>query len=69
MTNEEYGNQRYLNESMTRREYFAGLAMQGILAGGKQQWDKSKTNDVHHAIAYADELISQLNQQKEPNDN
>lgn len=43
---------------LTKREYFAGLAMQGILANG---WDKAfRSNMAKQAIAYADALLAEL---------
>ena len=75
MTNEEYGNQPvsaiavgeqdYLNDGMTLHQHFAGLAMQALLAShGLSDRDQF----AKFSIEYADALIAQLNQQKEPND-
>jgi hypothetical protein len=40
---------------LTKREYFAGLALQGILANNKT------LNGAIEAVEYADELIKELN--------
>lgn len=51
------GEQRYLQEGLTKREYFAGLAMQGILANGSangNEWICVRSLNL------ADELIKQL---------
>jgi hypothetical protein len=45
------------NEGLTKREYFAGLAMQGMCA----QFGHGKPEDyAKRAIEYADELLKQL---------
>ena len=41
---------------LTKREYFAGLAMQGMLAGGNY----SETETPYCAVKLADELLKQL---------
>ena len=44
---------------LTKLEYFAGLAMQGILTTGKVNlYDQKEL--ISHAIAWADELLKQL---------
>ena len=43
---------------LTKREYFAGLAMQGMLSLPKNYGDKQIMINV--AIEYADELLKQL---------
>jgi hypothetical protein len=50
-------NKQYLQEGLTKREYFAGLAMQGILSGGSangNEWICVRS------LKLADELIKQL---------
>jgi hypothetical protein len=42
---------------LTKREYFAGLAMQGLLA--QDSWASEKVL-AENAIIYADELLKQL---------
>ena len=46
-------------ENLTKREHFAALAMQGILATGKANLHESKIN-IEFAIKHADELLKQL---------
>ena len=46
---------------LTKREYFAGLAMQGLLSGHAIEKYSSGVNTVaKFAIEYADELLKQL---------
>jgi hypothetical protein len=50
-------NRQYLQEGLTKREYFAGLAMQGILSKGSEydnEWICVRS------LKLADELIKQL---------
>ena len=44
-------------DGLTKREYFAGLAMQGVMA-----WDASGTeaDAAHYAVGYADALLAEL---------
>lgn len=55
------GREQYLthekNDGMTLREYYAGLAMQGLLANSAQIIDQYL---VTQAIFYANELLEQL---------
>ena len=44
---------------LTKREYFAGLAMQGMLAN-KDASDFTSFTTAEVAIRYADELLEQL---------
>ena len=46
-------------EGLTKREYFAGLAMQGMLAN-KDASDFTSFTTAEVAIRYADELLNQL---------
>jgi hypothetical protein len=52
-------------QGLTKREYFAGLAMQGLLAN---QYSIDKHNEAEinwiakHSIMQADELLKQLEQ-------
>lgn len=48
---------------LTKREYFAGLAMQGIIANGDFITSTHQSEIVKHAIELADELLTQLNKQ------
>jgi len=52
---------------LSKREYFAGVAMQGMLAnsvdlqqGVEPHWHGGTTNVVKYAISFADELLKQL---------
>lgn len=45
-------------QGITKREYFAAIAMQGILAN--QNWHMSEAYAAGSAIAEADELLKQL---------
>jgi len=47
---------------LTKREYFAGLAMQGIWASVKDDAFENYVNVARMAINQADELLKQLNQ-------
>lgn len=47
---------------LTMREYYAGLAMQGILSGNQAF---TKEIVAKQAIALADELLKQLKEKKE----
>lgn len=61
----------FAQEGLTKREYFAGLAMQGIISGifsSKDAYNSfaSQTHNISLRIAnksveYADELLKQLN--------
>lgn len=48
---------QYLQEGLTKREYFAGLAMQGILSKGSVYDDEWI---CMRSLKLADELIKQL---------
>ena len=48
------------DSGLTKREYFAAMAMQGILASGSKQ---SVEQDAELALESADALINQLNNQ------
>ena len=53
----------YERKGLTKREYFAALAMQGILAGNIQ------TDSIlvaEYAVEYADNLIESLNVPNDP---
>jgi len=55
---------------LTKREYFAGLAMQGIIASGKgvatalSKNSKYADSVAKWSISYADELLKQLSDEK-----
>lgn len=50
-------------EGLTKREYFAGLALQGILSNPKQIDTTEFKWVAEHALGYADELLEQLEKQ------
>lgn len=54
ITQENYKN--LYTEGLTKREYFAGLAMQGMLAGGNY----SELEVASCAVNLADDLLIQL---------
>ena len=61
---EDYLFQTKSLTGLTKREYFAGLAMQGIIAGRKDELYKIKDETikiyVELSIKSADELLKQL---------
>ena len=52
----DFGSKIEYASKLTKREYFAGLAMQGMLAGGNY----SETETPYCAVKLADELLKQL---------
>lgn len=64
----EFGNQpAFPNEhvlfhpGLTKREYFAAIALQGLLAQESEHWNFFDNNErAHAAIAQADALIAAL---------
>lgn len=57
--------QHYSSFGLTKREYFAAMAMQGILADRDNQGYSGNILAIaHDAVKMADELIAQLNQIK-----
>ncbi len=69
-TNSEGITEYDINSGLTKREYFAGLAMQGLIANERTQLacikdaaNMKRTPEeelVTYAIGYADELLKQL---------
>lgn len=56
-------NSSYYREGLTKREYFAGLAMQGILASGIPWKHKMTTKEIAVECTHvADALLKQLEQ-------
>lgn len=51
------------NHGLTKREYFAAMAMQGLLAKSEHldSWDEY----VQYSVTIANALINELNQNKE----
>ena len=54
-----HASQEFSYKGLTKREYFAGLAMQGLLAGN---YKDLAGNISEYAVMYADSLIKELNQ-------
>lgn len=48
------------NDGLTKREYFAGLALQGYCSAGSTGMPTAE-NLANYAVTVADELIKQLN--------
>jgi predicted oxidoreductase (fatty acid repression mutant protein) len=48
---------------LTKREYFAGLAMQGICAN-VQHWSRNTDDIMRASIRMADELLKELKKQQ-----
>lgn len=59
VTNEINYNNRGLN-GLTKREYFAGIAMQGWIACQSESFRGDESSVAEKAIKYADELLKQL---------
>lgn len=58
---ELYSNENQFSRDITKREYFAAMAMQGILANSAFYLDKNDP-DIHKiSVLTADYLISELN--------
>lgn len=58
-----------LNNGLTKREYFAGLAMQGLISSFTEKasyggWGTEMEETIKCAINYADELLKQLENTK-----
>lgn len=56
------GKPNEINEGLTKREYFAACAMQGIIMG---RFDLNSESIAKHSIDIADELLNQLNREQE----
>jgi hypothetical protein len=56
----EYNN-NYISNGLTKREYFAVMALQGLLANSNIQLDGASANT---AILFADALIEELSKTK-----
>lgn len=59
VTIEDNGNPSLTHLGLTKREYFAGLAMQGMLANTEYVLHSRETL-AHNAVQMADELLKQL---------
>jgi len=55
-----YEGERAIQKGLTKREYFAGLALQGLLAGVRAT--QPALDEI--AVKYADSLLKELDKQK-----
>lgn len=46
--------------NLTKREYFAGLAMEGLISKSASQMQINTENLIHKSLELADELLKQL---------
>ena len=65
MENGEYGAFACASDGahqagLTKREYFAGLAMQALIANGKIKDSDHNTLGFMQAVIYADDLLNEL---------
>lgn len=56
-------------DNKTNRMMIATMALQGMLASGKVGVGESKTSAVKTAVAYADEMLKQLEESEPKNAN
>jgi hypothetical protein len=58
----------HVQHGLTKREYFAAIALQGLLAGDTTPgvWIVKDTNITSTAVEFADKLIEELNKTKQP---
>ncbi len=56
---------QYLQEGLTKREYFAGLAMQGWIACQSESFRGEANSVASKAVEYADALLAELEKTKE----
>lgn len=49
---------------LTKREYFAGLAMEGLISKSASQMQINTENLIHKSLEIADELLKQLEKTK-----
>lgn len=56
-------DEKYIQDGLTKREYFAGLAMQGICAGYQGNKTMSWSQVAYKSVVLADELLKQLEEQ------
>jgi hypothetical protein len=69
MTNKEHyafpvevnKNYYYFHAGLTKREYFAAMAMQGLLANSFRSPTSYIESNAEYAVNYADALIAELN--------
>lgn len=63
MPHTEYDRDGNMPRGLTKREYFAGLAMQGLLAGAFSGYLKQR-DCVNIAVQHADGLLEELERTK-----
>jgi hypothetical protein len=58
----------FFQEGLTKREYFAAMALQGLLASNdiSKDWDTKNVTYPFLAVCFADALIQVLNKTKQP---
>lgn len=61
----EFNGQRFISEiGLTKREYFAAMAMQGLIATGREQ--TAPWGLAHDAVCCADSLLAALARKDTP---
>ncbi len=65
LTEDNEGIFEFKNPGLTKREYYAGLAMQGLISSFTEKasyggWGTEMEATIKCAIDYADELLKQL---------
>lgn len=45
---------------LTKREHFAAMAMQGLIASDTPEWVGTPESQAENAVKYADELLKEL---------
>lgn len=57
----EYSEELPINTGLTKREYFAAMAMQGILASCFKSFNPNPQDVAEDSIIFADALLTALN--------
>lgn len=60
-TNGAVYSDTYSTGGLTKREYFAAMALQGLLASVKEEWELRGIDFGETAVMHADSLIAGLN--------
>ena len=60
---DKYGLPPFVGIGLTKREYFAGLAMQGLLSNPSQIDTTHFEWVAQHAVGYADALLKEFDKQ------
>jgi hypothetical protein len=58
----QFGNDDFSTPGLTKREYFAGLALQGLLASGPHDCDDHGV--AHDALLFANSLLAELEKEQ-----